>query len=282
MRWAAWASEPAAGSTPEGAVPFRGRPFRTFVGPVRRVAALVTRSWLFAWHTATMSGVLEVLTLHAADAARAEEGGADRICVAGSVADGGRSPEPALVERVREATAVQVQVLLRLRTGFSTDGGEVVRLRGLAASYIDAGADGIVMGFLNGLAEVDLEVLAELLADGDWPWTFDRAIDSAIDSNRAWRALLQLPRLDQVHTAGSARGVEHGLDELIARASADPSVARLIMAGGGLHAEHVPWLVRAGVRAFHLDSAVRPLGSWKAYVDPALVGMWRSLIDSST
>jgi copper homeostasis protein len=228
-----------------------------------------------------MSAVLEVLTLHAADAVRAEEGGADRICLVGSLTEGGRSPEPALVERVRDATAVQLRVLLRLRAGFSTDGGEAVRLRGLAASYLDAGADGIVMGFLNGHAEVDREVFGELLADGDWPWTFDRAIDSAMDTDRAWRDLAELPRLDQVHTAGSARGVEHGLDDLIARATADPAVAGVIMAGGGLAAEHVPWLVRAGVRAFQVDSAARPLGSWKAYVDPQLVGMWRSLIDSA-
>lgn len=228
-----------------------------------------------------MTGLLEVLTLHAADARRAEEGGADRVCLVGSLADGGRSPEPTLVERVRSATNVQLRVLLRLRGGFSTDGGEVVRLRGLAASYVDAGADGIVLGFLNGHAEVDLEVLHELLADGDWPWTFDRAIDAAIDSDRAWRALRQLPRLDQVHTAGSARTVERGLDDLIARAKSDPVVARLIMAGGDLQAEHVPWLLRAGVRAFQVDSAARPLGSWKAYVDPQLVAMWRSLIDAA-
>lgn len=228
-----------------------------------------------------MSGVLEVLALHAADAARAEEGGADRVCVIGSLVDGGRSPEPALVEQIRASTTVQVRVLLRLREGFSTDGAEVVRLRGLAASYVDAGADGIVMGFLNGHAEVDLEVLTELLVDGDWPWTFDRAIDSAIDSDRAWRALRQLPRLDQVFTAGSARDVEHGLDDLLARAKGDPATARRMMAGGDLQAEHVPWLVRAGVRSFHIDDAARPLGSWKAYVDPQLVGMWRSLIDSA-
>ena len=228
-----------------------------------------------------MSAVLEILALHAADAVRAEEGGADRICLVGSLAEEGRSPEPELVERVREATAVQLRVLLRLRPGFSTDGGEIVRLRGLASSYAEAGADGIVMGFLNGHAEVDREVFGELLVDGDWPWTFDRAIDSAIDADRAWRDLRELPRLDQVQTAGSARGVEYGMDDLITRATADPAVAGVIMASGGLAAEHVPWLVRAGVRAFHLSEAVRPLGSWKAYVDPGLVGMWRGLIDST-
>ena len=42
-----------------------------------------------------------------------------------------------------------------------------------------------------------------------------------------------------------------------------------------------PWLVRAGVRAFHIGAAARPLGSNKAYVDPDLVRTWRTLIDDA-
>ena len=52
--------------------------------------------------------------------------------------------------------------------------------------------------------------------------------------------------------------------------------------GGGLLAEHVPWLVRAGVRAFHVDEQVRPGGSRKAYVDAALTRSWRLLLDDAT
>lgn len=225
-----------------------------------------------------MSGLLEVLALHASDAQRAEEGGADRIHLIGSL--DGMSPEPSLVEKVRDATSIQIRVMLRLRDGFGTDGAEVVRLRGLAASYADAGADGMVMGFLNGHGEIDAEVLGALLMDGDWPWTCDRAVDSALDTDRAWRTLLTLPRLDQVQTAGSARNLEHGFDDLLARARADHRIARRIVASGELQAEHVPWLVRAGVRSFHIAAAARPLGSWKAYVDPDLVHSWRTLIDS--
>jgi copper homeostasis protein len=43
----------------------------------------------------------------------------------------------------------------------------------------------------------------------------------------------------------------------------------------------VPWLARAGIRAFHIGSAARPLGSWKAYLDPDLVRSWRRLIDDA-
>ena len=60
----------------------------------------------------------------------------------------------------------------------------------------------------------------------------------------------------------------------------DPAARRLIMAAGGLAPEHVPWLVRAGVSMFQVSGQVRPLGSWKAYVDADLVGTWRALLDS--
>lgn len=232
------------------------------------------------WQDGAMS-MLEVIALHAADAERAEAGGADRVELLGTMDDDGLSPEPLAVDKARRRTSIQIRPMVRLRGGFSTDGGEVTRLRGLLASYLDAGADGVVLGFLNGHSQVDVEVVTELVGDGSFSWTFHRAVDHCLDVDRAWEALLQLPRLDQVLTAGSARGVEQGLDDLIRRAGADEQVARLIMAGGGLKAEHVPWLVRAGVRAFHIGSPARPGGAFKAYVDADLVGTWRALIDDT-
>ncbi|MEO7588459.1 MAG: copper homeostasis protein CutC [Arachnia sp.] len=225
--------------------------------------------------------MLEVIALHAADAERAEAGGADRIELVGSMDEGGLSPEPAMVDKVRRATSIQVRPMVRLREGFGTDGGEVTRLRGLISSYFDAGADGVVLGFLNGHAGVDEEVVTELVGAGDWPWTFHRAVDHCLDQDRAWASLLRLPRLDQVLTAGSARGVAQGLDDLLIRAKSDERIAQLMMVGGGLQAEHIPWLVRAGVRAFHIGSPARPGGSFKAYVDPDLVRTWRALVDDT-
>lgn len=226
-----------------------------------------------------MPGLLEVICLHDADARRAAEGGADRVELLGSLDDGGMSPEPEMVEKVAAAVSIPVRPMVRLRTGFGTDGGEFTRLVGLVKAYLDAGAEGVVFGFLNGHDEVDAEVCLALASQTHGRWTFHRAIDHALDTDRAWRTVLRLPHVDQVLTAGSARGVEHGLDDLVARCRADERVARLVMAGGGLQPEHVPWLARAGVRAFHIGRAARPLGEYKAYVDAGLVSSWRDLVD---
>jgi copper homeostasis protein len=228
-----------------------------------------------------LSGLLEVVVRHPKDAERAEAGGAGRLQVIGSLDFGGLSPEPALVAQIRRVTALPLRPVVRLREGFSTDGGEAGRLRGLIEAYRAAGAEGVVAGFLNAHTEIDESVIDALLGEPDFGWTFSRAIDSCISTERAWRTLRRLPGLDSVLTAGSARGVTEGLDDLVERAVADELARSVIMAGGGLLAEHVPWLARAGIQAFHLDSAVRPLGSWKAYVDADLVRTWRTLIDDA-
>ncbi len=224
---------------------------------------------------------LEIVALHPADAEAAQAGGADRLEVRGRPDDGGRSAEPATVSSLVRATDLPVRVVLRLSDGFGTTGGELTRLVGLAQDYLSVGAKGVVLGFLDTDLEVDIEVALEVVDRiGFAPWTFSRAVDSVLDVDLAWRRLVGLPRLDAVQTAGSALDLDHGLDDLCRRAAADPQVARLVLAGGGLRAEHVPWLVRAGVRQLHVAEAVRPGGSFgRSYVDAALVRSWRTLFD---
>lgn len=229
--------------------------------------------------------------LHPRDVPGADEGGADRLFVvdlgeppatdAGE--SGGLSPEPALVSSICKETELPVRVMLRLNDSYTTTGAELARLVGLAESYLSVGAEGVAFGFLDGDLEVDVEVcgrLAERLSGV--PWTFHRAVDSALETRRAWRQIAALAGVDAVLSAGSPRGLVAGVDELTDRAAADPGFANLLMAGGGLLGEHVPWLVRAGVRQFQVGASVRPGGSWaKSYVDPAHVRSWRMLLDDA-
>jgi copper homeostasis protein len=233
------------------------------------------------------SPLLEVVALHPADAEAAQAGGADRLHVvgelSGSDASQARSPEPKLVSSISRASDVPVRVQLRLSDGFSTTGGELARLIGLAEDYLAVGAEGVVFGFLNADLDIDLPVCATVAAAlRGAPWTFHRAIDHALDAARAWRQVRLLAGLDAVLTAGSALGMASGLSALADRAAADPDAAGLTMAGGGLAAEHVPWLLRAGVAAFHVGAGVRPGRSWgRARVDAGFVRSWRMLLDDS-
>jgi copper homeostasis protein len=226
--------------------------------------------------------LLEVVVVHPRDVAGAHDGGADRVFVLDDVASGGRSPEPETVSAVCKETDLPVRAMLRLNDGYSTTGGELARLVGLAEDYLATGAEGVAFGFLDADLNVDVGVCEHLAGALDGvPWTFHRAFDASLETALAWRRVRHLPGLDAVLSAGSLQGLGSGYDELTDRAAADPDVRRLLMAGGGLRGEHVPWLVRAGVRQFHVASSVRPGASWKAHVDAGHVRAWRMLLDDA-
>ena len=228
------------------------------------------------------SPLLEVVTLHPADAGPAQEGGADRLYVTDAIESGGLSPEPGVVSTICRETDIAVRVMLRLNDTYTTNGGELTRLIGLAEDYIAVGAEGLILGFLDSDVLVDTEVCSAITdALPGVPWTFHRAIDATLETDRAWRQLRELSGLTAVLSAGSSRGLAVGHEELIDRAAGSPAVAQLLMAGGGLAGEHVPWLLRAGVRQFHVGTSVRPSGSWKAYVDARHVRSWRLLLDDA-
>ena len=225
--------------------------------------------------------LLEVTVLEPRDVPGAEEGGADRLHLVASGAVVATSPEPVVVSSVCRETDLPVFVLLRLNDSRTTTGGELTRLVGLAENYLGCGASGVSFGFLNADLEIDTEVCTHLATSlPGVSWTFGRAVDDTLEPRRSWRHLRDLPGLVAVRSAGSPRGLEVGYDDLLATAS-DPMVAPLLMPGGGLLAEHVPWFVRAGVRQFHLGRQARPGASYKAYVDAGHVRSWRLLLDDA-
>lgn len=224
--------------------------------------------------------LLEVVVRHERDVPGADEGGADRLHL--EDADG-LSPAPALVSAVCRESEVPVRVRLRLSDSMTTTGGEMARLVGLVESYRAAGAEGVVLGFLDDDLEIDRELCTHLAeALGGLPWTLADVVDATLEPDRTWRRLRGLPGLDTVGTAGSPRGMDEGLDDLLALLREGLGDPRLVLAGDGVRPEHVPWLARAGVRQFQVATQVRPGGSWdKAYVDPGLVRSWRLLLDDA-
>ncbi|GAA4673927.1 copper homeostasis protein CutC [Nocardioides nanhaiensis] len=236
--------------------------------------------------------LLEVTVLHARDVPGCREGGADRLLHVvpddeqpTAVGLLGTSPEPAAVSAVVRASDLPVRVVLRTGSGLGATGGEMTRLVALAEEYVALGAEGVAFGFLTGDLEVDVETCRAVAAAlPGVPWTFHRALDLALEPARSWQRLTAppgLPGLTAVCTGGSPQGLEHGLDQLLAQLAADPAAAPLAMAGGGLLAEHVPWLARAGVRQFQVDLQVRPGATLRSYVDADFVRSWRRVLDTA-
>lgn len=227
--------------------------------------------------------LLEVVVLHPRDAQAATAGEADRLLLLTEPESGGRSPEPGVLSAVLRETDLPVRVMLRVGADVSPETNPRDRLVSLARTYAELGADGVSFGFLDRDNEIDRASCHALAAElAGIPWTFHRSFDSALDARRAWRDVVDLPGLDAVASGGSMRGLASGAEELIARVAADPRSAALLIASGGMQADAVPWLLRAGVRQFALAEEARPDRSWsKAYVDEATVRAWRLLIDDA-
>ena len=181
-----------------------------------------------------MGVLLEVAVAHERDVPGAVEGGADRLHVVGGRDGSSLSPEITTVSAVCRDTDVPVFVLLRLNDSWTTTGGELTRLVGLAEDYLTVGAKGVSFGFLDADTEVDTEVCTLLATSlANVPWTFHDAVDDTLDPRLAWRRLVGLPGLVHVRSAGSPRGMGEGYDDLLATAETDPAIAALLMPGGG-------------------------------------------------
>jgi copper homeostasis protein len=230
---------------------------------------------------AAESAQLDVVVLHPRDAQAAAIGGADRLLLSIDPEGGHYSPEPSAVSAVVKETDVPVWVVLRTRADTPRH-GRSGRLETLGRTFIELGARGVAFGFLDRDLEVDRASCAEMCAElGGVPWMF-HGFDEALDATRAWRDAVGLPGLESVISAGSTRGLSHGADELIARATQDPRVAELVTAGGGLTPDLVPWLVRAGVRRFAIGSSARAGSSWtRGSVEADRVRSWRMLVDDA-
>ena len=180
-----------------------------------------------------MKALLEVIALGPGDVAGAQEGGADRLELVSDIDAGGLTPAVETLRAVKRESDIPVRVMLRANDGFATTGSELSRLKGAAQLLAAAGADGFVLGFLGPTSEIDVDVTLELIGElGDLPWTHHRAIDNALDYDRAWQAIRGLPGMDTVLTAGSA-ALEGRLDggplqELILSAERSVAYVRIL------------------------------------------------------
>ena len=176
-------------------------------------------------------------------------------------------------------TGLPVWVTLRSRTL------PFHRLVLLGEQYVELGVAGVAYGFLDRDLEIDRATCAEVCAElGGMPWMF-QGFDEALEVDRAWRDVLDLPGLDSVVSAGSTRGLTHGAEELIIRAGSDPRVAAVLLAAGGLTPDLVGYSQHAGmvIVADGTDAAAERLAPRDFYAHGGghRRDAWRMLLDDA-
>ncbi len=249
---------------------------------------------------ASRYGVLELIALSLADAQQAALSGAHRIELVGTMEKEGLAPSPQLVEEIVATVPIRVRPMVRIDAGFAAQKDRLPQLKKLVRDFTNAGAEGVVFGYLTPDGNLALDYMAELVHElrGQASFTIHRAIDAVVSACAegtadeedtqeiatnhylaAWQQLLGMtPRPDVVLTAGSSHGISAGLDNLRAAIEIFPEAAELIQAGGGLKLEHIPALADLGIRQFHVGSGVREDGTFDSAISAEKVKFWLNTI----
>ncbi|REE00465.1 copper homeostasis protein CutC [Marinoscillum furvescens] len=198
--------------------------------------------------------LLEVCIDSVASAVAAEKGRADRVELCANLVEGGTTPSAGMIQAVRSAITIDLQVMIRPRGGdFLYTPEELDVMKRDIQMAKDLGADGLVFGCLTADAEVDKLVLADLIGQSrPLNVTFHRAFDMVQDWKKALEDLIDLG-VDRVLTSGLAPDVIEGAVTLANIVShAQGRIA--ILPGGGVRDYNIRELLqRTGASEAHVS-----------------------------
>ncbi|MFL5482235.1 MAG: copper homeostasis protein CutC [Gemmatimonadaceae bacterium] len=182
----------------------------------------------------------------------AERAGADRLELCADLANGGTTPSLELIDAVRRATALPVQVMVRPRPGsFVYTDSDIARMTRDIELIGARKLSGIVTGAINADRQLDVPSVKRLIAAANTiPITFHRAFDRLASPVDVLDELVELG-VSRLLTSGGALSASEGVDGLAALV--ERARRRIvILAGGGVRAHNVREIIaRTGVREVH-------------------------------
>lgn len=200
----------------------------------------------------------EIIAGSVEDALAAERGGATRIELCVALDQDGLTPPLPLVREVVAAVRIPVRVMLRRRNDFIIrDEGELQSLCAEASAIQDAGAAGLVLGFLESQRVNEIALQRIPAAAPRMKITFHRAFDTLADPFDAIATLKRYSQVDCILTAGG-NGDWHERAARLIHLQQLAAPAMDILVGGGVDADAIAWLCdHTTLRAFHAGRAAR-------------------------
>jgi copper homeostasis protein len=201
--------------------------------------------------------LLETIVCSVDDARAAAAGGADRFELCSAMPLGGLTPSIGTLQVIKRTTSVPVMCMIRPREcGMAYSASEIEAMERDAELALEAGADGLVFGFLTPDGDVDMGECRAFLRHcsrvaAGRQWVFHRAFDVVRDPETALEQLIELG-FSRVLTSGRASSVTGGLDEV--RRTIEQADGRIeVLPGGGIRSDNVADVVRAtGAEQVHL------------------------------
>lgn len=179
---------------------------------------------------------LEIATSDFESTRNAVAGGADRIELCGNLGEGGTTQSYGVIKKCRESFDVKIYPIIRVRGGdffYTEEEFECMLYDALQCKAL--GCDGIVIGFLNRDASIDIRRTARLV-EAVYPLgvTFHRAFDRC---KAPFEALEQLVNIgcERVLTSGQELTAPEGAG-LIAELNLVANGRIIIMPGSGVRA----------------------------------------------
>jgi copper homeostasis protein len=195
--------------------------------------------------------VLEIAAGSFASALAAQEGGADRVELCGSLSEGGITPSYGVIAATRDHIRIPVYVLIRPRAGdFLYSDAEFDVMQRDIDTCARLGCDGVVIGALTDEGAIDARCHGLVAAAGKMGVTFHRAFDASADLQRSLEDVVALG-CERILTSGGRGTAMQGAD-LIAGLVRHAAGRIAIMAGSGIRAGNVADIARrTGTREFH-------------------------------
>lgn len=183
--------------------------------------------------------ILEIATSDFESTRSAVAGGADRIELCANLGEGGTTQSYGVIKKCRESFALKLYPIIRVRGGdffYTEEEFECMSYDALQCKEL--GCDGVVIGFLNRDASIDIKRTAQLV-EAVYPLgvTFHRAFDRCVAPFEALEQLINIG-CERILTSGQQLTAPEGAG-LIAELNRVANGRISIMPGSGVRANNL-------------------------------------------